>query len=679
MVVAAEVAAAAAPWPEISVPAGTVFSADNPAKTETGRLQSALFVFLEEAQELLEGGEFRALWRRGKELASHNWESHRILAIAASELGYNRACEKHLRKALRHPDVDKLEVYLSWSELSPSGAESILDEALKKCPESSPQIWLEIAYLRAQRVAWTAALEAVEQGLAWDPEDTDLLGFKSQILVRLGRGDEALKLLESRRFWPPEEQHRRSWLRNPGKRLQPIGEVEPVLHPLFEVRSLHHLTIQPYGTFPTEVLHQIEQFHGREFPNSKIEFLAAKPAPEESFEQLRDRGDVGELPDWIDRSQLALVLANPLEPTPYSAGIGTPEMVVVAASEGDPFLASIVAHELYHAVLGLTHTDGLEGPDDPTSLLGEWGTRTPLLSTHIHQEHRQACSTTLKVEKLVKEHAWNEALELDPDYFGLYPKAAHDLILKQDAEGALAFLAKRFKRDPGPEAAAPLAELRMHLRRSPNRIFERTLGYGYAANTHLYFAQACLDAGCWRRALTQLKMAFHLAPGNLHGLGMAGWAHHRLGHRRAAGRYYREALKRLPGWERVQLQLAWLTKQTCPLPKVSHPFHLWLYSQIVPRDQALDALASVSDQKNLHRRAYLWFQEGFISKAERDFQAAQKLHPFTLEGQASRAWLAFLVGQPEAYDLGMQVLRRWSREPSSHELAALIKPLRGLR
>jgi tetratricopeptide (TPR) repeat protein len=423
----------------------------------------------------------------------------------------------------------------------------------------------ESAYLLGVACAnigyWEEAFEAFLEAHTLDPEDEESRGLVTGALVRLGRNEEALQRLQRSDDLSEAEDFRRCWLERPGERLAAFEPAGAILHPLYGTQRLDNtITVTVRGKIPEETLESLTRFHGREFPDSKLNFVSSKDnVGARPFEELRDLVDVGQLPDWAVADQLWLVVATSVVTTGYSAGVGADGIAIVKLESGDPFAPTIIAHELYHSLLGLNHTNGSEGPFDPTSVMGPLGTRAPLESTHIAAFHRKCCTTEPEVQELVEQGRWSEALKLDPDYLGLYTKVAEVLQRDGSATEAISVLEGWFERDPGPEAASVLGSYMAYQGLSPANVYEQTRGYDFEANTHLYLAQASLEAKRFREALNELNIALDLAPWHLHGLAMRARAFRGLGRNQEAIEDYREALEICPDWQEMKIELSELS------------------------------------------------------------------------------------------------------------------------
>lgn len=522
--------------------------------------------------------------------------------------------------------------------------------------------------------SWQDSLVALRNARKILPQNEDLRELESEILVRLGHREEARFLLEglSERELTQEESWRKTWLSNPPLAAQKTEKT--VLHPLYDTRRIDSVKLHVVGHLEPQILEELKSFHQRELPGPSLTISGSESPPElPSFEQLRAQLEVGSEPEWlrnlaVDDTQVLVVL-QATEATAYSVGFGAPGIAVVGLIPGDPFQATVVAHELYHSLLDLNHTNGTEGPLDLSSLMGPFGLRTPLSHTHLSQEHKALCLTTEEAQSLVESLRYEEALLRDPDYVALYRPLAETYLRQREPQRALEVLKRWFERDPGPESASLLTRWMLDLGLDPTPYFLRTRGHGEAANTHLYLAQACLDSFCFEQAITELERAGALEPDNLSLRGMLGWAHHGNGEFDIARALYTEALAACPSWEAVYARLAWL--EGTPY-RAAHPDPdlLWLQSLREEPEVVVALLEGQSDQRCLLRRARAWVSLKNLPEARKLFTACVEQNPYTHTARVSEAWLLYLDGSPQVEKALQLASAVWPRNPC---LQALVR------
>ncbi|MBI3928876.1 MAG: hypothetical protein HY319_25265 [Armatimonadetes bacterium] len=498
-----------------------------------------------------------------------------------------------------------------------------------------------------------------------------------------------------------------------------------------------------------ELAEAVADFHQREFPGGpKPEVLAPRDlGVGPSFEWIRDALDYGELEDLRRRLGLGSAreasgeLADPRQvpgspcnalgdrpapntharrvdflvcvpavPQPYTAGFGSDRTVALRLVPDDPFAATVAAHEFCHAVLELRHTDGWSDLDDPASIMGAWGPRSPLERTYVAPGQKELCLTTARAQDLLSraqdlersgelqpalEH-YLEVLDEDPRYLSIYRSAARILVRLDRSAQALDMLRRLRQVDGTAESGADLAELLLCLgrHREAERLFRQTPGYGSSESTHLFLAGACLRAAAYGRARHQLEIALGLEPGIPWGLAHLAWAHHGLGHRRKALRLYRMTLRQVPGWGAVRLRLAYLLAQLGQNARADqslararthrdYPYFACLVAcergdwqsarELLLAGPPAPALACA----HWHRLGYVSWILGDAPAAIRAFRESQACHRYRVEGQASLAWLEWLEGERDpARRRARKVLRRWSREASC---LALLRLDRGLQ
>ncbi|MCA9791970.1 MAG: hypothetical protein KC910_09260 [Candidatus Eremiobacteraeota bacterium] len=435
-----------------------------------------------------------------------------------------------------------------------------------------------------------------------------------EILVRLGQFEAARSLLVE------DTSPAFDWLRAPDQRQAPWLRVGEVLHPLRGCQDLRVIRVRPYGQEAVGLVEAVAVFHQREFPGCVLELLEPEPAIELSFETIRDMVEAEQFA--IRADETAFVTAVPDHPTPYSAGLGMPGVVVLGVVDGDPFLETLAAHEFYHSVLDLTHTDGLEGPDDPGSVLGEWGRYAPLKATYVSHAQRRFCTTTSQVQALVEEGDLRGAVALDPHYVALYPRLALRAFQARQPERAIGWLEQWSTIEPSVEAAAELYEALLLLGRCAGQVARAAPGYGLASNTHLYLAQAALRAHHFERAAEQAQMALELEPGHPHGLFQLGWANHCLGRHEQAAECYRAC----PDWGAVRVRQAWLEGR--PFTEEGDADVRWAASFTLEPEQAIAGLRGLEHQAALHRLGVLLLEQADREGARRALTRAIELHPY---------------------------------------------------
>lgn len=538
----------------------------------------------------------------------------------------------------------------------------------------------------ADQGQWRESLALLREARTLEPQASVLREFESEALVRQGSPEEALALLKGvpAEDLTDQEEWRLYWLSQPAPRAG-RGSVEPVvLHPLYGTRAIEQVELLVVGVVSDEVLAQVVAFHAREFAGHRmtVRRLDFDPPPE-SFETLRSRLEVGSEPAWMrELLQLAeaenpsarallLTVAEAEQPTAYSAGFGAPGLAVVGLMPGDPFQATVIAHELYHSLLDLNHTNGCEGPLDLRSVMGPLGLRAPLSHTYLCREHLDGTTCAPEVQAMVETGDLDVAVRTCPGYLGVYPLLARRYLIDGRVGDAVGALESWFARDPGPEAAAALGELLLNLGRDPAPYFFRCRGHGQVANTHLYLAQGCLNGCHFEPAVDELERARALEPENLFILGMLAWAHHGLGNLELAETLYNEALEVFPDWESARARLCWLRgeRYVAPYPD---PDLLWV-AALTGGQEAMESLRGLSEPKCLLLRGRLLAEAGEREEALRVLEECRAGDPAGLQGKVALAWIQYLKASAEAVETLRGALAQWPGEPSALVLEALLR------
>ena len=532
---------------------------------------------------------------------------------------------------------------------------------------------LELAYQMANKGQWTDALAlapANKSSHAWQT-------FKAVALARLQRWEEARAILEAQDELERSEAFLLDWLTVPHQRLIAESQVGTVLHPLYGTKRLGPILVKVVGPVCDQVLQTCTRFHRREFPHHELDFLRIQDNfPQESFEELRYSLEAEQEPSWLktSRNEVYLVSAKSTERTAYSRGFGSKNVAVLQYLHDDPFQATTTSHELYHTLLDLNHSNGLEGPDDPGSVMGPWGLTAPLLNTYVGPFHRSCCSTTETVQSLVESEQWEEALRHDPNYLGLYQKVADRLLARGETTRALQQLQEWYKRDPGPEAGSAWLQLALELDETWPQELALCRGYGKAPNTHIYLAQACLKAYRFDLALDQLEEALLLDPGHLFARAMRGWSRHCSGLWEKADEDYLQVLSVVPDWEAVLQRRALLAAgvwqngyqvQHDPVPgETWDEDSAWLAAWRAPPRRALELLEPFDTQPCLHLKGFLLHHMGDTDQALEKFQESLRQNLVSLYGRAGLAWSSYIKGEPQYRELARKVLEKWPLEPT---------------
>lgn len=497
--------------------------------------------------------------------------------------------------------------------------------------------------------------EAREEALAGLPATRGLL---AQIEVRLGRAEEALELLRGCARLTVEQEYLLKVLEGEPPTVE-VAAVE-VLHSQREWRDLTRLEVQPWLALepgapkpPMErLLTELRELHLRQFPGTELEFKPIRKWTGEGFHQLRDLLDVGQataVPEY------SLVVFSGTETAPYSAGVGVDRVALVNYASGDPFLTTLAAHEFYHAMLDLAHSDGVEDRGDPESLMGVLGRRCPPRWAYLNPEQRRQCRCSREVQELASIGEYEQALELDPDYLALYPPA-----VARSLEPEPLFL-EWLRHDGGLPARVAWGSYLLCYGR-PREAEAAWQELPNHPSSLLYQAFACLDNGFHRRALRYFKLAEELGGPSLFVDAGRGWAHHRLNQVPSARRHYRRALRRLPDWTLVRARLELLEERPVTA-EPDRPELAWLVARGRPPREALEILGAwPEDPACLFASALILVGLGELHPAAGAFLKTEELNRHSGLGRLSRAWVEHLEGNSRK---ARAAARPWLREFSS--------------
>lgn len=372
-------------------------------------------------------------------------------------------------------------------------------------------------------------------------------------------------------------------------------------------------------------------------------------------------------------------------PTPFGAsrGFGGHRTAAVQLAPGDPWSATVAAHELFHAVAGLRHPDGEKAEWEPLSLMGYPGAMVPLDQAWL--DLRQLCwmasppGTSERVEagRAAEERRnWSRAareyrgaLDRDPLHLWVRGRLVRVLLRCERVDEALEVLAEGRSIDRGCELASFHGELLAHLGRLPEarRELARSLGVGRSSRAHVALGMAWGRSARYPLALGEYHRAGGLDPADPEPWFHQASAHHALGHLGQAERLYRRALGRQPRWGEVLRRLALLCaeqereeeareflRRARPLQEGS-PEQAWFEGRVAwllgDVDRALARLErsralAPREQSPHHALGWARLSLGDLPAAARRFRACRELFPQSFLGQAAQVLQRAATGAP---------------------------------
>ncbi|MGE0491869.1 MAG: hypothetical protein AB7S38_21840 [Vulcanimicrobiota bacterium] len=202
----------------------------------------------------------------------------------------------------------------------------------------------------------------------------------------------------------------------------------------------------------------------------------------------------------LERGQICLVLRKGTPEYLATAGFGGHAMAFVDIEPQDIFTPTVIAHEFYHAVAGLAHTDGVKARHDPFGLMGYPGTAVPLEESYLNWQQRahlgSPAGTAERVGRIRAAERRGrfervhqlllELVEHDPLHLWARTQLTRSYLRRGAVEAALAQVDERARLDPGLAGQAWAAELRLRLAGQEPRELP---GLGYEAVSHLVLAE----------------------------------------------------------------------------------------------------------------------------------------------------------------------------------------------
>jgi len=255
-----------------------------------------------------------------------------------------------------------------------------------------------------------------------------------------------------------------------------------------------------------------------------------------------------------------------------SRGYGGYGHAVIECVADDAYLPAVLAHELYHAILRLQHTDGEKDRLELSGLMGTPGSLTRLEDAHLSFRQRAHAATPHAVQSLVnagwradRATRWDRAaalyrraLEGDPLHLWVASRLAQAEMHRGDYSAAARVLHDALYLDNGADLAAQLGHVLIDLGRlaEARAALARGRGYGHAERTHVLAGVAWARSLHPARAAREFRRALSLDPGSGEAHAHLGAALHCLGRFREARRAYDRALQVDPRWAEVLDRLA---------------------------------------------------------------------------------------------------------------------------
>jgi tetratricopeptide (TPR) repeat protein len=348
------------------------------------------------------------------------------------------------------------------------------------------------------------------------------------------------------------------------------------------------------------------------------------------------------------KHEIMIVLHCGDEP-PLTEGFGGYGWAMIHCAARDGYAEAIIAHEFYHASLGLQHTDGEKDILDAGGLMGYPGALSRLPDAWLHPLQRARCLTPPRALREVRRghrheerDAWDEAarcyreaVRLDPLYVWPAARLAQVEIHRGDYGAALAVLEELRASDDTPEHAVQHAHVLMDLGRVGEA--ERLLSAMRGADSergHLLAAFAWASAWYHRKALRHARAALLHNPRSLGGKVSAACALASLGRFAEARRLWHAVLEADPNWAESIDRLAVMEAEEGRLA---------LAWRLIRRAGGVKKAGPVHHQA----RARVYAYAGAWEEAERSLRRALEDAPNTLSARLFLAWVLLVLERRE--------------------------------
>jgi tetratricopeptide (TPR) repeat protein len=268
--------------------------------------------------------------------------------------------------------------------------------------------------------------------------------------------------------------------------------------------------------------------------------------------------------------EAVLVLLMPPQDPPLARGVGGYGYAAIECARRDVYLSAVAAHELYHAVLALLHTDGDMDFLEAGGIMGWPGGQNRLEDSYVAWRHQAQCATPRAAARHIRlgwradeDGNWDdaaahygEAVRLDPLHLWGASRWGHIELHRGHYARSAAILERLVALDASVEYVAQLAHVQLDRGRyrEARRLFESSRGYGRDARTHLLVAFAWARSWYYRQARREYHQALALKPHHLQALGSLAAVEHALGRHDKARRLYTGALERDPHWAEIYVR-----------------------------------------------------------------------------------------------------------------------------
>lgn len=261
----------------------------------------------------------------------------------------------------------------------------------------------------------------------------------------------------------------------------------------------------------------------------------------------------------------------------HTNGLGMNRYALIQTGRKNTTLSCLIAHELCHAIMGLSHTNRTEDIDDAFSVMGNLGAWMPLSCTYMNPFQKALMVTLPSVQKMVEEGksleerglcreaagVYREALQEDPLYQWIYVRVSEIYEHLGESDNACNILKEAVKINPVDYYECSLAAyfLEDKKTRGKEEVFRHVRGFGENSHTHSLINHIFYERRDYHECLRNSLIAWWLDKGSFYATSYVAVAWHNLHELSCASFWYRKLLKIAPLWHETYYRVAYLEAQ----------------------------------------------------------------------------------------------------------------------